>query len=127
MATTAADTRGWGRCGSCLDYDVSLFRRLPLTRQPPPLGDLSGRHTGCNKVAPLDRVSNRDVRCAWGCGCNGEPHMSANKVLRHAVAVGVYQAEAELRLAVPLIGGLAVPDEGLRVVLRHAVAIDVHH
>src|SRR5271157_4677603 len=52
--------------------------------------------------------------------------MSADIVLRHAFAVGVHQAEAELRAAVPLIGGLAIPDEGLRVVLRHALALGVH-
>ena len=51
----------------------------------------------------LTEISNRGVRCACGCGCNVEPHMSANIVLRHAVAVGVHQAEAELRAGVPLL------------------------
>src|SRR5271157_4943240 len=74
----------------------------PLARHPPRLGDLSGGHTGCNKVAPLDRqIANPGVRCACGSGCNVEPHMSADIVLRHALAVGVHHAEAELRAASP--------------------------
>ena len=38
----------------------------------------------------------------------------------------VHRAEAGLRVGVPLVGGLAIPDEGLRVVLRHAKAPFVH-
>jgi hypothetical protein len=47
-------------------------------------------------------------------------------VLRHALALAVHQADDGLRVGVPLLGGLAVPDEGLRVVLRHALAHRVH-
>ena len=49
-----------------------------------------------------------------------EPHMRADIVLRHAVALGVHPAEVGLRVGVPLVGGLAEPYDGLRVVLRHA-------
>jgi hypothetical protein len=38
-----------------------------------------------------------------------------------------YITDDGLRVGVPLLGGLAVPDHGLRVVLRHALAVGVHH
>jgi hypothetical protein len=41
--------------------------------------------------------------------------------------LGVHQADEGLRVGVPLLGGLAVPDHGLRVVLRDAMAARVHH
>jgi hypothetical protein len=41
--------------------------------------------------------------------------------------LGVHQADEGLRVGVPLLGGLAVPDHGLRVVLRDALAARVHH
>src|SRR5271165_6975679 len=44
----------------------------------------------------------------------------------NALAVSIHLTEFELRVGVPLLGGLAVPDQGLRVVLRHALAVSIH-
>src|SRR5271166_6510110 len=52
--------------------------------------------------------------------------MSANKVLRHSLAVTVHLAKVGLREEVPLVGSLAEPRDGLRVVLPHTSADTVH-
>src|SRR6516162_2391262 len=48
-------------------------------------------------------------------------------VRRHALAGGVRRPEEELGSGVPLIGDLAEPFHGLRMVSRHALAAFVHH
>jgi hypothetical protein len=43
--------RRCSRCGSCVDGDVSLLRRLPLPRHPLRLGDLFGVILGAVRIA----------------------------------------------------------------------------
>ena len=52
-----------------------------------------------------------------------EPHVCADVILRHALAIGVHDAETVLRIGVALVGGEAKPLQGLGVVLRHPSAI----
>ena len=64
---------------------------------------------------------------AWGPlsldAARGEPHVRLDIVPRHALAVGVRRAEAEVRVGVTLLGG---PDEIVKrrpsLFLPHAVS-----
>ena len=106
----------------------------PFARQPLRLDDLSGRHLGGNVIALFDRslasvVAHFDRHFARGIVSarhrQVEPHMSADIVLRHSLAVGVHHAEVVLRAGVALVGSLAKPCDGLRVILGHSLAIGI--
>ncbi len=48
-------------------------------------------------------------------------------VLKHALAFGVHQTEAVLRICVTLFRRFVESLHGFLVVLRHALAVGVHH
>ena len=52
--------------------------------------------------------------------------MSDNRILRNAIAEGVQQPEALLRLSQTLVRRKAVPPGTLRIVLRDAEAVRIH-
>ena len=93
--------------------------RLSISPFPCPrlrLGDLFARHAGGNNLAGLASI------LVAGRGGKVYPHVCGNVVLRYALTVGVRKPEAELGIGDTLLGGAAVPGDGLSLVLGHALA-----
>src|SRR6266508_1226466 len=107
---------------------LRLALRLPLARAFLRLGELVGGHFAGHGVAGLDRGGAvARVGSGKARGREVEPHVRLDRVLRHALAARVGEAEIVLRLRVALLGGAAIPARRLGKVLRHAAALTVHH
>ena len=102
----------------------SVRRRCPARR---PCGTTDGLRVVL-RHAPAPSYIKPRLYCASAsparrpCGTSGRLRV----VLRHALALFVHRAEVDLRTGVSLVGGLAVPQDGLRKVLRHALELRGH-
>ena len=84
------------------------------------LGDLGRGHLGGKLVA--------DLSCIFITLGAGEiaKQVCSNIILGNALAGGVHQPEAELRVGVPLLGGAAEPLDGFGVILGDSYALGVN-
>src|SRR5262249_21054583 len=106
-----------------LIYGLRRSLGFPLICQTLRLFDLRLRHLlGDGFPRLIDAVTHRWLLvplCA--CGGEDEPLVGLHAVFRQSVAVEMHQPEVKLGPRVALIGGLAKPERGCRVVLRRAL------